>query len=127
MNNIVLIGNLVRDPESKMTQAGVLVAKLNVAVNRRFKNENGEYEADFFTITVWKDRADVCLKYLKKGSKVAISGTLQNSNWTDDNGVKHYSNEIICERIEFLSKKHVENGYVESEDQRQIFEEELPF
>lgn len=127
MNNIVLIGNLVKDPESKMTQAGVLVAKLNVAVNRRFKNENGEYEADFFTITVWKDRADVCLKYLKKGSKVAISGTLQNSKWTDDNGVKHYSNEIICERIEFLSKKHVENGYVESEDQRQIFEEELPF
>ena len=127
MNKIILIGNLVKDPESKMTQAGVLVAKLNVAVNRRFKNENGDYEKDFFAITVWKDRADVCLKYLKKGSKVAISGTLQNNNWTDDNGIKHYSNEIIGENIEFLSKRNDEIERTEIEGLTPIYEEELPF
>ena len=101
MNKVFLIGNLTRDPELSETSSGVAVCRFTVAVSRLASD--GERTADFFNITVWRNQAENCGKYLKKGSKVAIVGTLQNRSYEDRDGNKRNVTEIVANEVEFLS------------------------
>jgi len=108
MNKVILIGNLTRDPELQTTNSGVAVCHFTIAVQRRYKNQAGEYEADFIPIVVWKNQAESCNTYLKKGSKVGVSGCLQIRNYEDKEGNKRTIAEIIAEEVEFVGSKSTE-------------------
>ncbi len=103
MNKVYLIGNLTRDPELSETSSGVAFCRFAIAVNRTFVNADGNRDADFFNITVWRNQAENCGKFLKKGSKVAIVGSLQNRTYEDKEGVKRTVTDIVANEIEFIS------------------------
>ena len=105
LNKVMIIGNLTRDPEIAETPTGVTVCKFAVAVNRNYKDDNGEVVTDFFNIVAWRKLAETCGRYLAKGKKVAIVGTLQNRSYTDKDGIKRYITEIIAEEAEFLTPR----------------------
>ncbi|HEV2471329.1 MAG TPA: single-stranded DNA-binding protein, partial [Chthonomonadales bacterium] len=88
VNRVVLVGHLTRDPEMKYTPAGVAVAQMGIAVNRYSKNEQGEYETDFFNVVAWRRSAEFAANYLTKGRLVAIDGRLQTRSWTGQDGNK---------------------------------------
>ena len=83
MNKVILVGNLTKDPELSETPSGVAVCKFSLAVSRDYTNAEGNRDTDFFNITVWRGRAENCGKYLKKGNKVAIVGSLQTRSYED--------------------------------------------
>lgn len=103
MNKVILIGNLTKDPEGGETTSGIPYSRLSIAVNRPFTDENGERQADFFNVTVWRAQAQNCLKYLCKGKKVCVVGRLQNRTYEDKDGNKRMATDIIAEEVEFLS------------------------
>jgi single-strand DNA-binding protein len=103
MNKVMLIGNLTKDPEINTTSSGVSVCSFSIAVSRRFANAEGEREADFFNIVVWRQFAETCHKYLKKGSKVGIVGSIQNRSYQAADGSKRYATDIVADEVEFLS------------------------
>lgn len=105
MNKVTIIGNLTRDPEIAETPTGVIVCKFAVAVNRKYKDDNGEVVTDFFNVVAWRGLAENCGKYLAKGKKVAVVGTLQNRSYMDKDGVTRYVTEIIAEEAEFLTPR----------------------
>lgn len=123
MNKATLIGNLTRDPDMRQTQSGVSVCTFTLAVQRRFPDQNGEKQADFFNVVCWRGLADNCAKYLTKGSKAGVHGSLQNRSYEDKHGTKRTVTEIIADEVEFLSRK-VEAQAPEYED---IADGELPF
>lgn len=105
MNRVYLIGNLTRDPELAVTNSGVSVCRFSIAVSRRFSNAEGEREADFFNIVVWRAQGENCHKYLKKGSKCAVTGSLQNRSYDAQDGTKRTITEIVADEVEFLTSK----------------------
>lgn len=88
MNKVFLIGNLTKDPEMRSTQSGVAVCNFTIAVNRRFKNANGEQETDFLNVIAWRQLAELCGKYLAKGRKVAVTGSIQTRTYEAKDGSK---------------------------------------
>ena len=100
MNKAIIIGNLTRDPESRVTQSGISVCTFTVAVTRRFKRD----ETDFIPIVVWRGLADNCVKYLHKGSKAAISGEIQTRSYDAQDGTKRYVTEIVADDVQFLDR-----------------------
>ena len=112
MNRVIIIGNLTRDPESRQTPSGVSVCNLGIAVQREYANSDGNREADFFNITVWREKGENCQKHLKKGNKVAIVGSLQNRSYEDKDGVKRTVTDIIASDVEFLSPKEQQEEVV---------------
>ena len=115
MNKVYLIGNLTRDPESTETSSGVHVCRFAVAVNRNYTGADGNRETDFFNITVWRQLADTCGKYLKKGNKVAVVGQLQNRSYEDKDGVKRTVTDIVASEIEFLTPKNAADSFDDDE------------
>ena len=105
MNKCFLIGRLTREPEARTTQSGISTSSMTVAVNRQFKNKDGSYDADFLPVVAWRQTADYCNKYLHKGSKVAVEGTIQTRNYTAQDGNKRYVTEIIADHIEGLDSR----------------------
>ncbi|EHL17590.1 single-strand binding protein [Peptoanaerobacter stomatis] len=103
MNTVIMIGRLTRDPELRyIASTGNAVTRFSIAVDRAFAAKDAEVTADFFNIVVWGKRAETCANYLAKGRMVAVRGRLQNNNYTDKNGVKQYSVEIIAEDVQFI-------------------------
>ena len=102
MNRVILIGNLVKDPDMGKTSNDINVCKFTLAVHRK-QNADGEREADFLPIITWRGLAENCFKYLKKGSKAAIWGSIQTRNYDAADGSKRYVTEIIADDVEFLS------------------------
>jgi single-strand DNA-binding protein len=125
MNKCIFIGNLTKDPELSTTTSGISVCKFDIAVQRRFET-NGERETDFFKIIAWRGLADNCGKYLSKGKKAAVVGSLQTRTYYDKDGVKHYVTEIVADEVEFLSPKGERNEPKLSPAPEEI-QEELPF
>lgn len=109
MNKVILIGNLTRDPEVSTTSGGTSVCKFSIAVNRDYENGKGERDTDFFNITVWRGRAETCGKYLKKGNKVAVCGSLETRKYDDKDGVTRYVTDVIASDVEFLTPKKDDN------------------
>ena len=106
MNKVYLIGNLTRDPELTTTTSGISVCRMSIAVGRRFSNAEGSRETDFFNVTAWRGTADNCARFLKKGNKVAVSGSIQTRNYEKADGTKGFSVDIIADEVEFLSSKN---------------------
>ncbi len=105
MNKVILVGNLTRDPELVTTNNGISLCRFSLAVQRKFTSADGEREADFINIVVWRGQADNCYKYLKKGSKAGVVGTLQTRSYDGTDGTKRYATEVVAEEVEFLSSK----------------------
>lgn len=105
MKQIVIIGNLTRDPELRTTQSGIPVCSFTVAVNRRKTPEAGQPEADFFRVTTWRKLAEHCSKYLAKGRKVGVVGEISLQQYTDANGLPRYSMDVQADEVEFLTPR----------------------
>ncbi len=105
MNKVILIGNLASDVESKTTSSGIANCTFRLAVQRKFANSNGVREADFLPIVCWRQTAELCSKYLLKGRKVAVEGSIQTRSYDAKDGTKRYVTEIIAESVEFLSSR----------------------
>ena len=106
MNKVVLIGRLTRDPELRYTGSNTAVATFSLAVNRNFTNQQGEREADFINIVVWRKQAENVKNYLSQGSQVAIEGRIQTRSYDDQNGQKRYVTEVVADNVEFLGSKN---------------------
>ena len=104
LNKVILIGNLTADPELKQTQSGTSVCSFNIAINRYSKEPDAK-KVDFFTVVAWQAKAEFVSKYFKKGSGIVIVGRLENRDWTDKQGNKRISTEIIAEEISFAGGK----------------------
>lgn len=110
MNKIFLIGNLTRDPELRTTSGGINVCSFTIAVNRRFAQQGGERQTDFFRINAWRQLGETCQKYLAKGRKVAIVGELQARTYEGNDGVTRMSLEVSADEVEFLTPKGAQEG-----------------
>lgn len=110
MNKVVLIGNLVRNPEVRATQSGISVCNFTVAVNRRFKKENGEQETDFLNVIAWRQLAELCSKYLAKGRKVAVTGSIQTRQYEAKDGSKRTAWDIVADEVEFLTTQNQQSS-----------------
>ena len=105
MNKVILMGNLTRDPEISYSQnSNMAIARFSIAVNRRFARD-GEDNTDFFNCTAFNKTAEFVEKYFHKGSRMLLSGRVQNDNYTNKNGEKVYSVRIIAEEVEFAERK----------------------
>ena len=100
MNKVILIGNIANDPESRTTQSGIAQCSFRVAVQRRFKGANGERETDFLPVVCWRQTAEFAQRYLVKGRKVAVEGSIQTRSYDAQDGSKRYVTEIIADSVE---------------------------
>ena len=107
MNKVILIGRLTREPEVRYSQhdSSMAIARFSLAVDRKFKKQGDEVTADFFNCTAFGKQAEFVEKYLKKGTKVVVTGRIQNDNYTNKDGQKVYSVQIMVEEIEFAESK----------------------
>lgn len=134
MNKVIMIGNLVADPETRTTQSGVTQCTLRIAVQCRFADkQTGKRESDFFNVICWRNTAEFAAKYLAKGRKIAVEGSLQTRSYDAQDGSKRYVTEIIADNVEFCDSRQEgaqsgtqvaaaqEGGFTEVED------DELPF
>ena len=108
MNKVYLIGNMTREPELAETHSGVAVARFSIAVSRQYQDSNGERQTDFFNCVAWRGLAETIAKYCKKGSKVAVCGSIQLRNYEDNQGIKRQAVDIIVQDCEFLTPKQEE-------------------
>ena len=116
MNKVFLIGRLTRDPELRYTGSNTPVCSFSIAVNRNFTNSQGEREADFINIVVWRKQAENVKNYLSQGSQVAIDGRIQTRNYEDQNGQKRYVTEVVADNVEFLGSKKDNNSKTNSDE-----------
>ena len=113
MNKLMIIGNLTRDPETRTTQSGVTVCSFTVAVNRR-RREGQQDQADFFRVNAWRALGENCQKFLTKGKKVAVTGSVTVSTYQGKDGATHAGMDVTADDVEFLSpKEDGKGGYVE--------------
>ena len=104
LNKVILMGNMCADPELKATQSGTSVCSFNVAINRYSKEPDAK-KVDFFTVVAWQAKAEFVSRYFKKGQAIVVCGRLENREWTDKQGNKRISTEIIAEEISFAGGK----------------------
>ena len=105
INNVTLVGRLTRDPELKYTTSNVAVATFRLAVNRNFKNQAGDYEADFISCIMWRQQAENFANWLKKGALVGITGRIQTRSYDNQQGQRVYVTEVVAESFQILEKK----------------------
>jgi single-strand DNA-binding protein len=105
MNKVFLIGNLTKDPESSTIPSGIKVCKFTIAINRTYTGADGTRQVDFFNCIAWRATAENCGKFLKKGSKICVVGSIQNRNYEAQDGTKRYVTEIQADEVQFLSTK----------------------
>lgn len=111
MNKVFLIGNLTKDPEMRSTQSGVAVCNFSIAVNRRFRNpQTGQQETDYLNIIAWRQLAELCSKYLAKGRKVAVAGSIQTRQYEAKDGSKRTAWDIVADEVEFLTPQNQQSG-----------------
>lgn len=105
MNNTSLVGRLTRDPELRYTPSGVAVANFTVAVNRTFKDQNGEQGADFINCVSFRKQAENLANYQKKGNQIGITGRIQTGKYENNEGKTVYTTQVVAENIEYLEPK----------------------
>jgi len=129
LNKVIIMGRLTRDPEMRQTTSGVPVCRISVAVDRQFKNQQtGERETDFIDCTAWRQTADFISRYFHKGNMILVEGNLRNNNYTDNNGVKHYSMNVYVDNVSFCGEKTNgqgdNGGYAQGSYQQQNFNQQ---
>lgn len=131
MNKTILIGNLTRAPELRATRTGVPVCTFTLAVNRRFKGEDGKAGVDFIGVVAWRQLGELCVKYLAKGRKAAVVGSVQVRGYEDREGVRRTAVEVVADEVEFLSTQAQPGagagGALESVDEFAEYNGETPF
>jgi len=110
LNRVILIGRLTRDPELRYTPAGVAVTQFTIAVDRPFSNQGGEREADFIPVVTWRQLAETCANYLRKGRLTAVEGRIQVRNYDNNEGKRVYVTEVIADNVRFLESGNREGG-----------------
>lgn len=105
MNKAIIMGRLTRDPDVRTTPAQISVATFTLAVDRKFKNANGEKQADFISVVAWRGTADIVGKYFRKGSKMIVIGSIQTRTYDDKDGKKVYVTEVVADEVEFAESK----------------------
>lgn len=137
MNKVILAGRLTKDIEMRYTQTGKAIARFILAVNRRVSKDKEKQQADFIPIIVWNKLAEICSKYLTKGSQILVEGHLQIRDYVAQDGKKHYIAEVIAQELEFMGSK-VTAGNEQLQNQEQnisqeeitqdtVTDEEIPF
>lgn len=137
MNNVSLIGRLTRDPELRSTTSGISTCSFSLAVQRDYKNANGEYEADFINCVAWRQTAEFISKYFKKGQQMGVCGSIRTRKW-DDNGTTRYATDVMVGKTSFVGKNNgssdnkstsVPNdiGDLPMPDMRSVNDDDLPF
>ena len=119
INRVVLVGRLTRDPDLKYTPNGVAVANFNLAVNRPFKSQDGEQEADFINCVTWRKQAENLANYMKKGSMIGIDGRVQTRSYEGQDGKMVYVTEVLAESIQFLESRGQQNQQQNQQPQQQ--------
>ena len=105
MNKVILMGRLTRDPELRTTANQIPVCTFTLAVDRRFKNAQGERQADFIPVVAWRKQAEFSSRYFYKGSRMAVVGSMQTRSWDDNEGNRQYKTEVIADEIYFADSK----------------------
>lgn len=114
MNKVFLIGRLTRDPELRYTGANIPVATFSIAINRNYTGQNGEREVDYINIVVWRKLAENVKNYMRKGSQVAIDGSIRTRSYEDQNGQRRYVTEVVADNVQFLDTKSSQSQNVPS-------------
>lgn len=134
MNKVILVGNVTKDLELKTTTNGIATCTFSIAVNRKFKNAQGVQEADYINIVTWRQTAELCAKYLAKGRKVGIVGSIQTRSYTAKDGGKRYVTEVVADDVEFLTPRGSAGENVQesqhtdiSNDFTEVEDDDLPF
>jgi single-strand DNA-binding protein len=109
-NRVILMGRLVADPELRQTQSGIAMCRLRIAVDRGFAKQGEERQSDFINVTCWRQTAEFVSRYFSKGRMIHVEGRLQNNDYTDQNGVKHYSMDVVADNVTFCGDKRQDNG-----------------
>lgn len=110
LNRVILIGRLTRDPELRYTPSGVAVTQFTLAVDRPFTAQGGEREADFIPVVTWRQLAETCANYLRKGRLTAVEGRIQVRNYENNEGKRVYVTEVIADNVRFLESSRGEGG-----------------
>ena len=128
MNKVVLVGRIAKEPELKRTQNDTAVCSFTVACQRKFKNADGKYDADFLNCVAWRQTAEFIQKYFIKGSPIALEGTIQNRSYQAQDGTKKYITEIVVDAVEFCGAANSKpNSEAKTENWQQVEDDELPF
>ena len=137
VNNVILVGNLGKDPEVKKFDSGIKNASFSLATTEKFKNKTGEMvsNTEWHNIVVWGALSDVAEKYLKKGSQIYLEGKIKTSSWEDKSGAKRYKTEIYADSFTMLGVKDVQSNEPKKENTTQhelrpntdIYDDDLPF
>ena len=120
MNKCVIIGTLCHDLEPKTSQSGTSLVSFRLAVRRKYKNADGKYDSDFINCKAFKNNADYLAKYAKKGDKLAVEGNIQTGSYTNKNGVKVYTTDVMVDNVEVI-------GGGKSEGFKELKDEPLPW
>ena len=127
LNKIILIGRLTDDPELRYTANGTAVSNFTLAVQRSFKNRDGEYDADFIDIVVWRKQAESCANHLGKGRLVAVDGRLQIRSYETDEGYNRRVSEVVANDVRFLEwpdKESQNNSKKDNDQSQEVMSEE---
>lgn len=127
MNKVILIGRLTADPELRYSSSNRAYTRFTLAVNRDYKKENGETEADFISIVAWEQLAETVHKYVKKGHRICVEGRIQTGSYDKDDGTKGYLTDVIMNHIDFLEKKPTDDRPAPEYTEETSNETEDPF
>ena len=111
INRVVLVGRITRDPETQQTNTGIPYVRFTLAVNRPFKDQNGERQADFINCIAWRQQAEFLRGFVKKGNQLAVEGRIQTNSYTDANGDKRTAFDILVESVSNLEPASKNDGY----------------
>lgn len=109
LNRVILIGRLTRDPELRYTPSGVATTQFTLAVDRPFSSQGGDREADFIPVVTWRQLAETCANYLRKGRLTAVEGRIQVRNYDNNEGKRVYVTEVIADNVRFLDRDNNES------------------
>ena len=123
LNNVSLVGRLTKDAELRYTPSNVAVATFTLAVNRTFKNENGDREADFINCVMWRQQAENLASWAKKGALIGITGRIQTRSYDNQQGQRVYVTEVVAEQFQLLESR---NSQGQSQGQKRQAQQEMP-
>ncbi|HEM4279115.1 single-stranded DNA-binding protein [Streptococcus suis] len=131
INNVVLVGRMTRDAELRYTPSNQAVATFTLAVNRNFKNQDGEREADFINVVVWRQQAENLANWAKKGALIGVTGRIQTRSYDNQQGQRVYVTEVVAESFQLLESRgqqsNSQDGSFGNSSPMDIQDEDLPF
>lgn len=127
MNKVIITGRLTRDPESRVTQSNMEVARFSIAAQNDFANRNGERDVEFINCVAFNQSASTINRYCRKGSLIGIQGRIRNSNYTAQDGSKRYTTDVVVEQFEFLGARQQGNGDASIQDNAPTYNNSMAY